>query len=301
MTHVSGTLLTPKLTYTSPFGSCSTGQSPPLRGKKSRTFWTVSLLTTVTSSAPSACCAWAVANRSSSGCSCTHGGHHVPKKFSTTHEPLRCDRSNVLPSMVVARTAGAGWSSSGVLAVSRVPLLASAKTTTNTASTSATPRAVNSTVRPRRGAGAGGSASGSTTTSTIVGSHQLGGGGALGGGRRRHRVDRTAAASGEGGQDRADDHDGGTDPQPQHEGHDAHGQRGGAVGVGLAFQGEVDVLPPAGADGGRADGLARRPEQLQGRPVHLAAVDADVGLEVHLAGAVDGAGAQVGDGVAAGA
>ena len=39
----------------------------------------------------------------------------MPKKFSTTHEPLRCDRSNGWPSMVVARTAGAGWSSSGVL------------------------------------------------------------------------------------------------------------------------------------------------------------------------------------------
>ena len=83
--------------------------------------------------------------------------------------------------------------------------------------------------------------------------------------------------------------------------HDPHRQRGGAVGVGLALEGQVHVLAPAGADRRRADRLARGPVELQRRRVHLAAVDAHVGLEVDLGGAVDRAGALVGDRVAAGA
>ena len=58
-------------------------------------------------------------------------------------------------------------------------------------------------------------------------------GAALGRHRRRHRVDGAAPTPArEGGQHGAEEDDGGADPQPQHERHDPHGQRGGAVGSG---------------------------------------------------------------------
>ena len=184
-----------------------------------------------------------------------HGGHHVPKKFSTTHEPLRCRRGRTAaPSMVVARTAGAGWSSSGVLAVSvRAALGDGEDHDEQRRSTTATPSSgEQAPCRPRARLGRRGRppAVGSRPpTSTIAWpAHQLGRRGAsprsLGRRqRRRHRVGRARrrrpgkAAS--------------TVPiamtaPPIHSqstsGIDAHRRAWSvAVGVGLALEREVDV------------------------------------------------------------
>src|SRR4051794_21456569 len=121
---------------------------------------------------------------------------------------------------------------SGVRALSLLPPLACAKTTTNAMSTTATPIAVKSTVRPRL-CGAGGGDAGSVWTSTIARPDELGGNGrALGGGGGGHRIDRSAPAARERRQQGADGDDGRAEPEPDDERHGANRERRRAVGVG---------------------------------------------------------------------
>src|SRR5438067_192441 len=114
--------------------------------------------------------------------------------------------------MVVVSTGGAGWSMRGVLAESCCPPLTRANTTTRAIITTATPRAMNNTVR-RRGAGTSSPSSGSggwcSMTSAIVHRHELAD--VFVGHGRRYGLHRAAPARArEGGQQRAEGDDAGT-------------------------------------------------------------------------------------------